>query len=207
MIQADKGWMKLSMHFRGPTWLKQLAIYYPNAGSNAKRSTAIDKVHGHRHGHQHMHHAKRDHVLAQPLVKERAVGDMVTATIDGKVVHWVNEYAGPGVSPSTATSHPPASEVSSACPYCSVQTTLTTFIGPSSQSPTTSAKTSAATGASPDSSPINPLPVTGGSSDSAGSWSRQAYYNADSGSSDGFTFLNHFGGTQGMPGTADGGPA
>ncbi|KAL8652865.1 MAG: hypothetical protein Q9210_002446 [Variospora velana] len=56
-------------------------------------------------------------------------------------------------------------------------------------------------------SPVNPLPPAGGISDSGSSWSRQAYYNADTGSSDGFTFLNHFGGSQGKPGTADGGPA
>lgn len=85
--------MKLSMHFRGPTWLKQLAVYYPvahleaSSGPHAKR-TAFGNLHGHGHGHSHhahqrLHHAKHNPVSEAPFMKERAVGDMVTATIDG----------------------------------------------------------------------------------------------------------------------------
>ncbi|KAL8947490.1 MAG: hypothetical protein Q9222_006238 [Ikaeria aurantiellina] len=172
---------ELSMHFRGPTWLKQLAVYYPDGGSPVKRSSPVNP-HAHHHAHQHLHHAKRDHVVAA-----RSVGQMVTATIDGKVVNWVNQYAGPGASPNTAAAQPASA----------VQTTLSTSVGapPQASTPSTSGDSSAGSG-SGDSSNAG-----------SGSWSRQAYYNADAGSSDGFTFLNHFGGTQGMPGTADGGPA
>lgn len=170
------------MHFRGPTFLKQLAVYYPNAGAKGKRSA---NIHAHGHGHQHMHHPKRNHALA-----ERAVGDMVVATIDGQVVSWVNNYAGPGASPVTAAAQPAPA----------VQTTLTTSIG-------TPSKDSSTTPTPASSGPFNPLPHDGASIGGSGSWSRQAYYNADASSSDGFTFLNHFGGTKGMPGTADGGPA
>ncbi|KAL8852907.1 MAG: hypothetical protein Q9221_002283 [Calogaya cf. arnoldii] len=104
---------------------------------------------------------------------------MVVATIDGQVVSWANKYAGPDASP---------------------QTTLATSFGTPTQTPATTT-----TPASSD--PINPLPQPESSGDGSGQWARQAYYNAEAGSSEGFTFLNHFGGTKGMPGTADGGPA
>ncbi|KAL8714794.1 MAG: hypothetical protein Q9220_001307 [cf. Caloplaca sp. 1 TL-2023] len=172
---------ELSMHFRGPTWLKQLAVYYPDGGSPVKRSNFADP-HVHHHKHQHLHHAKRDHVVAA-----RSVGQMVTATIDGQVVSWINQYAGPGASPNTAGAQP-------ASP---AQTTLLTSVGAPPSAPTPSASGDSSAGSSSSDS----------SSGGSGSWSRQAYYNAEAGSSDGFTFLNHFGGAQGMPGTADGGPA
>ncbi|KAL9138139.1 MAG: hypothetical protein Q9175_000656 [Cornicularia normoerica] len=38
-------------------------------------------------------------------------------------------------------------------------------------------------------------------------WARQAYFNAASGTAEGLTFLNHFGGTEGIPGTSAGGAA
>ncbi|KAL8669031.1 MAG: hypothetical protein Q9168_006364 [Polycauliona sp. 1 TL-2023] len=175
---------ELSMHFRGPTVLKQLAVYYPASDAKSKRSDHIN-AHARRHGQHHAHHHKRNHALAG-----RAVGDMVVATIDGQVVSWANNYAGPGAGPNTAAAQP-APEA---------QTTLATSFGTSSQVPSTTA-TPASSGS------INPLPLPESSGDSSGQWARQAYYNADTGSSDGLTFLNHFGGTNGMPGTADGGPA
>ncbi|KAL8684544.1 MAG: hypothetical protein Q9224_006284, partial [Gallowayella concinna] len=175
---------ELSIHFRGPTVLKQLAVYYPDAGTRVKRS---GNIHAHGHGHQHMHHPKRDHILA-----ERAIGDIVVATIDGQVASWANNYAGPGASSNTATVQPPSA----------VQTTLLTSVGTPSKVPSTSSTPAS-------SAALNPLPLShdGDSIGGGGSWSRRAYYNADAGSSDGFTFLNHFGGTMGKPGTADGGPA
>ncbi|KAL8909419.1 MAG: hypothetical protein Q9207_000254 [Kuettlingeria erythrocarpa] len=213
---------ELSMHFRGPTRLKQLAVYYPRVDSDSlndrhtKRTTA-GSLHGHGHGHhahQRLHRAKHLNVSEALLVEKRAVGDMVTATIDG--------------TPSPYQ----ASEVASACPYCSVETTITSYIlatGKQSSTPwgtppvpaTTEIEASASvfisaipSNPSPSSvissvAPklVNPLPVDGTGDIKHGSWSRQAYYNADAGSLDGFTFLNHFGGTLGMPGTADGGPA
>ena len=46
------------------------------------------------------------------------------------------------------------------------------------------------------------------SSDATGGcWARQAYYNAADGTSQGITFLNHFGGVNGVPGTSAGGAA
>ncbi|KAL2809347.1 hypothetical protein BJX63DRAFT_364148 [Aspergillus granulosus] len=53
--------------------------------------SAVARMHGHqrRHAHQKIH-------------EERAVGDMVTVTMDGKVVSWVNTYAGPDTATATA---------------------------------------------------------------------------------------------------------
>ena len=42
---------------------------------------------------------------------------------------------------------------------------------------------------------------------SGGYWMRQAYYNAADGTSQGITFLNHFGGVNGVHGTSAGGAA
>ncbi|KAL8940247.1 MAG: hypothetical protein Q9216_002901 [Gyalolechia sp. 2 TL-2023] len=205
LTKADTEMRKLSLHFRGPTWLKQLAVYYPDAASHAERSFAVDNIHGHRHGHQRLHHSKIDHVAPGHVAVERAVGDMVTAIVDGQEVHWINQYAGPAAS-SSITAGQPASVIASACPYCSIQTTISTTVDAASQSSANSIAASSAT-ASASVQSANPLPVSGGSKGGSGSWSRQAYYNADAGDSEGFTFLNHFGGTLGKPGTADGGPA
>ncbi|KAL2857097.1 hypothetical protein BJY01DRAFT_158287 [Aspergillus pseudoustus] len=53
--------------------------------------SAVARVHGHerRHAHQKFHEEKRD------------VGDVVTATIDGKVVSWVNTYDGAATAATT----------------------------------------------------------------------------------------------------------
>ena len=185
-LELILGFLKLSMHFRGPATLKQLAVFYPGSSHN-KRNT-LGKSNVHRHGHRHFHE-KRDSPVA-----ERAVGDMVVATIDGQVVSWINEYAGPGAERNTAAAAPPAP----------AQTTLSTSVGSPKQPSSTSVPEPAAGASSQGTKSTSDHDSAHGGS---GSWSRKAYYNADTGSSDGFTFLNHFGGTQGMPGTADGGPA
>lgn len=75
---------QLSLHFRGPLHLNNVAVYTPG---NSKRDAP--KAHSKRHGHQHLH--KKHHQEKE----ERDVGDVVVATIDGQVVSWVNTYAGP----------------------------------------------------------------------------------------------------------------
>ncbi|KAL4979663.1 hypothetical protein BDW66DRAFT_94890 [Aspergillus desertorum] len=51
--------------------------------------STVARLHGHERRHAHQ--------------EKRAVGDIVTATIDGKVVSWVNEYAGGAAATATAT--------------------------------------------------------------------------------------------------------
>lgn len=196
------GFPKLSLHIRGPTWLKQVAVYAPTTVANDKRSSkpkghhrrhaAAAAVHHHR-GHQHLHrrHGKVRKVEESQLSK-RAVGDLVSATIDGQLVSWTNEYAGPGV----ATNAPVVGAVDDKS--ASTSTTDTTEdANLVSQSSTMSSTTPTSTSSlSSETAPS-----------ASGSWARQAYFNAASGTAEGLTFLNHFGGADGIPGTSAGGPA
>lgn len=80
---------ELSVHIRGPTQLKQFAVYTPASASTKKR--AEHKSHHKRHGHQHLHTKK--HAESQKE-EARAVGDTVIATINGEVVSWINTWTG-----------------------------------------------------------------------------------------------------------------
>lgn len=198
---------KLSLHFRGPIWLKQLAVYFPSQSANSKRSVNL-KHHDRHHGHQYLHRRGPKNVRhKERVLVGRAVGDLVSATIDGKLAFWTNEYAGPtatvGQSSAVASAAPSQGSAAIVCPYCD-NTSTTIWISDSAAETNT---------ASPSTAPL-PSPSDGSSqteashdSGASGSWNRQGYYNSEEGVSDGLTFLNHFGGTDGMPGTADGGPA
>ena len=157
--------------------------------------------HAHRHdarAHVHAHHGHRGEVNERGIEK-RSVGQLISATIDGQVVSWTNEYAGPGVSntnlpspvanaPDEADAPAPEEVVTSSS---TIIKTMTVFPDVStslpSRTPTTSTKAA--------------------SESSSSDWVRHAYYDAASGTAQGLTFLNHFGGTDGIPGTAAGGPA
>lgn len=197
------GFRKLSLHIRGPTWLNRFAVYVPTAIADEKQSVepnghqrrhAAAAGHYHRHGgHQYLHdrHGKAREVEESPLSK-RAVGDLVSATIDGQLVSWTNVYAGPGV----ATNAP----VLGAVDYMSVSTSdteTTEAMDMTSQSSTSSSTATTST----SSSTTSAAPAT------SKDWARQAYFNAASGTAEGLTFLNHFGGTEGIPGTSAGGAA
>ncbi|EFW22210.1 target of Sbf [Coccidioides posadasii str. Silveira] len=80
---------EVSWHFRGPLHLKKFAYY--TLGSGLKPDTKRS-FHARRHGHGHMHRRAEE---------KRAVGDIVTATINGEVVTWANEYDG-GAAPTPA---------------------------------------------------------------------------------------------------------
>ena len=149
---------------------------------------------GHHHGgHQylHDHHGKVRQVDESRLVK-RAVGDLVSATIDGKLVSWTNEYAGPGVATAA-----PVAEAVDDVNASALGTDMTDDADLISQSSTLSSTTTTSTSSS------STLTAAANSQ----SWTRQAYFNAASGTAEGLTFLNHLGGTNGMPGTSAGGPA
>ena len=80
---------EVSLHFRGPITLKQVAAY-TKSSATAKRDT-----HSHsRHGH------KAFHARAIKETNEKRA-DTVTATIDGKIVTWENNYFGPGGAVAT----------------------------------------------------------------------------------------------------------
>ena len=201
---------QLSLHVRGPTWLKQVAVYTLETSSNSKRNTKRNthgRRHGRRHAHQYLHghhgRVKEVHERQQEHgYAKRSVGALVSATIDGQLVSWTNLYAGPGVatvlpSPAVAPmvaqfdenndSSPDTTTVANAEPPMVSPTAAT----PSLQGPPITAASSA----------------MASSEASTGNWARQAYYNAADGTSQGITFLNHLGGANGVPGTSAGGAA
>ncbi|KAK0258921.1 target of Sbf [Friedmanniomyces endolithicus] len=156
---------ELSFHFRGPIQLKQFAVYTPSGSSSkARRSAPNERRHAHGHGHAHLHHAR-----------DAAVGAEVTATINGLVQTWVNEWSG-------AASSAPAADPSSAA-------AAPTAAAPPSPGPPSPASSESSASASPSSG------SSGSISSSSGGWSRQAYYDSASSTSEGLVFLNHNGGS------------
>lgn len=199
--------LKLSLHFRGPIWLRQLAVYFPNLSPNSKRSVNV-KHHDRHHGHQYLHRRGPKKVQhKERMLAERAVGDLVSATINGKLAFWTNEYAGStaavGQSSSVASATSSQGSAAMICPYCDNISTTTTI----SDSAAETSPASPSTAQSPSPSDGSSQTEVSHDNGQSGSWIRQGYYNSEEGVSDGLTFLNHLGGTDGMPGTADGGPA
>ena len=95
--------MQVSWHFRGPLQLKQFAFYFPD--SEARELNVRQTLMQRRHGHQHLRardkeleEVQENHIVAE----KRAIGDTVIATINGQVLSWKNEYAGPGTAPTSA---------------------------------------------------------------------------------------------------------
>ncbi|KAK4565412.1 target of Sbf [Recurvomyces mirabilis] len=158
---------EVSMHFRGPIQINQFAVYTPSSSSKPKRHSTAQ-----RHPHAHLH-ARRH----QAREANASVGDMVTATINGIVQTWVNEWSG------QSTPAPPVPAAASSAP--------TADIVPNIQAPSSSASSSSS---APSSSPSSES-GSGSIASSSGGWSRQAYYNASTQTSEGLVFLNHNGGS------------
>ncbi|OAG40409.1 hypothetical protein AYO21_05309 [Fonsecaea monophora] len=109
---------EISWHFRGPIHLKQFAFYTPGS-DNTKRSLEPNpqqRSHLHRHLHNQKGHGANEFGGAGHVEDKRGVGDWITATINGDVVSWKNQYAGGGAGAAAATpapgsgspAHPPA---------------------------------------------------------------------------------------------------
>ncbi|KAI1809767.1 TOS1 protein [Poronia punctata] len=159
----------LSLHFRGPLQLHQVAVYLP--GSTATKS------HSKRHGHQHLH-KKHQHQH-----EERAVGEVVYATINGQVQSWTNTYAGP--TPDAPADAPPAP----------------------TKAPQKSADKPAGKPGKGSKSPVNNGKKVHGGDDTyptapSGDFVRSAYYEASSGTAEGLVFLANVGDPQ-ISGTWD----
>ncbi|KAI9370438.1 hypothetical protein BJX61DRAFT_91168 [Aspergillus egyptiacus] len=81
--------------------------------------SAVARMHGHERRHAAFHAREEE---------KRAVGDMVTATINGKVVSWVNEYAGgaaPAATADDSVSAPTADVQAAAAAAATVETSST----------------------------------------------------------------------------------
>ncbi|KAK6003696.1 hypothetical protein QM012_009467 [Aureobasidium pullulans] len=187
---------EVSLHFRGPLKLKQFAFFSPSTDSSesskkAKRSA----MHRHNHAHQHAHKHKRDED-----VEKRAVGDWVTAVIDGQTVSWINEWSGVATTAASA----PAATTSAAAAPASTESASAGFLGKllkvnapaaySSSASSSSSSSAVVAKASSSSSSQSSSASASASSGSSGSWGRKAYYNSEAGSADNVVFLNHNGG-------------
>lgn len=178
------GLQKLSLHIRGPTWLKQLAVYVPTShyGTIGKGVDKKSNFYSRRNGHQHLHQHNGEVINGKNRVySKQAVGDNVSGIIEGQLVSWTNVYTAPATTATVGLVRPEA----------------------------TFEKTNINSLSNAESRIYSPFPkpnVSGNinSAKQNGSWRREAYYDAAAGVSDGFTFLNHFGGSKDIPGTADG---
>jgi len=170
-------------------------VYIPSSVV-AKRSNEDARYEAEHHAH---HHGSSVHAAHSRLHKhaERAVGDVVTATMNGQVVQWINEYAGPAAQPVSPgnpvkgdSNTSQATAMALSVNFLSSASTLSSSTAPTphlSLPSATSSRNAVSTSAQLDASP------------STGSWTRQAYYNAGEGVAEGLTFLNHFGQADSIP--------
>ncbi|KAH8880072.1 hypothetical protein GQ53DRAFT_788904 [Thozetella sp. PMI_491] len=167
----------MSLHFRGPIRLKQLAVYMPK-GSTKREEAQVEADVAPRVSEmpvadpELLRNKKRDH----PTI-------WVTATINGQVVSWINDYWGPEVTPSPAPAKPspsvqkaPAQATSAPCPE-----------------PTAASGNGGGAGGTTGTTGTTGTAGTAGTGDHV----RVAYYNAPSQQSSGLMFLGNYGGTQG----------
>lgn len=95
---------QLSLHFRGPLELEEVAVYNPSSSKKRNVQEPSPHANARRHGHAHFH---SEH-------KAKAKRDMVVATIDGKVVSWENNYFGGAAAPTDAPA--PVADAPAAAP-------------------------------------------------------------------------------------------
>ena len=150
---------EVSLHFRGPMHLKKVAAY-TKTGGGAKKRDAKGGPHSRRHlGHQKFHE------------KEKRA-DWVTATIDGQVVSWENNWFGePTPAPAAPAAAAAAETPAAAAP-----------VGPAAKVAAAPAKLNAEVKAA--SKAVDPNAA----------YTRVGYYDASAGVADGLTFLGNYGG-------------
>ncbi|OBT69961.1 hypothetical protein VE03_00651 [Pseudogymnoascus sp. 23342-1-I1] len=146
---------EVSLHFRGPITLKQVAAYTKTSGST-KRDT-----HSHsRHGHKAFH--------ARALKETVEKRDVVTATIDGVVQTWENNYFGPGGAVATSSVAAAVADATATPAASSAAKTAVAAAAAAKQKTTV---------------------------DSNAAYTRSGYYDAESQTLDGLTFLGNYGGS------------
>ncbi len=167
---------ELSVHFRGPINLKQFAVYQQSY-SKSKRDVllegdvALEGFHGH-----HRHKREAEAVVTQVVEVTQTVyvnADGVTVTADAaETTSSVASTSSTYIPPSSSTEY-----------YTSAEASSSAASAESSAASSTKSSSSAASSST--------------SSSSGSGWTRSAYYDASSGTSDGLVFLNTLGGTNG----------
>ncbi|KAM0440929.1 hypothetical protein ACHAPT_000232 [Fusarium lateritium] len=179
LAPLDEG---LSIHVRGPFNLKEFAVYHLGSDNEKRDIAPSPHVQARRHGHQHFHEQRK---------KKRA--EWITATIDGQVVSWENNYFGPATqaapAPAPAAAAPTEAVEKPAAPTKAAEKPAESKAG--SDKEVSPAKNNAKT-------PIK-KPANNGNSKTkpaaaGGSWARTSYYNAEQQAADNIVFLGNYGG-------------
>ncbi|KAF2146537.1 uncharacterized protein K452DRAFT_282711 [Aplosporella prunicola CBS 121167] len=176
---------EIAVIFRGPFKLRQFAAYtYDGSADSSKAKAKREEPrsvrpspHERRHaGHQQFHNHQKEVRAAQEKAEaeKRDVEDWITATIDGAVVSWVNNWTG-----QTSAANAASSALGDAGVKVEVAAVTTSAAAAAEQTaaPSTSA-TATATSSSDDSTATGP-------------WKRVSYYNAEEKTKEGLTFLTH----------------
>ncbi|KAK0734402.1 putative TOS1-like glycosyl hydrolase-domain-containing protein [Lasiosphaeria miniovina] len=167
---------QLSLHFRGPLALRQLAVYTPGP---QKKKRDEQNNHNRRHLNELQHHHQNAHGHRRRREEIKAVEERadhptvwVTATIDGKVVSWINNYY--GETPPTPVPVPAEAKVDNS---------------PASAAPKPTPAAQSANNNAAKNSPAAKAPAAA----AAGDHVRTGYYSAAAQQANGLTFLGNFG--------------
>ena len=176
----------MSLHFRGPVHLTQLAVYMPNTNKKREAPSPRAAIEQNAHNVHHLHDIQRRHGHGHGKKRRDAEKEerdthptiWVTATINGQVVSWINDYWGPSATPAPAPAPAPT---------------------PQNDIHAAAVVTPPAAAAAPKPAPTQAAPVVGaavvpGASAGTGDFVRTGYYNAQQGKSQGLTFLGNYGG-------------
>ncbi|KPM38622.1 hypothetical protein AK830_g7950 [Neonectria ditissima] len=166
----------LSIHIRGPINFKEVAVYNLASESKKRGLAPSPHVHARRHGHEHFHE-QRKHKRA----------DWVTATIDGKVVSWENNYLVPAteVAPVAAVPTEPVDQAVAEEPAAKEPAPTSKAADDSKKSTKSKAKAGSKSSSKSES---KSKPAAGGD------WDRVGYYNAEQQVADNIVFLGNYGG-------------
>ncbi|KAK9323436.1 putative TOS1-like glycosyl hydrolase-domain-containing protein [Lipomyces orientalis] len=198
----------VSLHFRGPMTIKQVAVYSADSGAAKAKIKKRDGHHVHEKRHelekrdQHLHaqhHAVRHDKRALEIVTEIVT---VYETVYYNPEDDVTSAAEP--SPTTQTEnivYTPASETQAETTSIAVIKNPVEVTEPAQATETQAYQdpTDVYTSADPatTSSSTSSSATATSTTISTSSWSRFAYYNSEQGVSNGLTFLNNLGGTNG----------
>jgi hypothetical protein len=159
----------------------------PSSASSPK--LAKKSIHERRHGHAQFHENQKE----KRELQKKAVGDLVIATIDGKVVSWINEYDGHNEGKAQATPAPAPAPAAAPAAAIVPPAPAPAPVAPVSPAAMPAQVAQAASNPSPVAKPavvnkFKPEAVANGD------WAQVGYYNSEEKVGHGVTFLNNMGG-------------
>ncbi|PMB65935.1 PGA52-like protein [Beauveria bassiana] len=167
LAPLDEG---LSLHFRGPIHLKEVAVYTLSSKNKQRRQEVAAEKTKRGHGHQQFHEAKK-------MMKKNKRTEWITATINGDVVSWEKVNYGP---PTAAPPPPAAAAAAPTVPAAAPVANANAGVEASNPGPAPAVPAGAATKAKPAASGKD--------------WDRTSYYNAETQEAENLVFLANYGG-------------